>query len=183
MLPATLPYSALLAPTETGEQMPLGTGLALPIGIAEADLRPVLLDFAGDPHLYAFGDSESGKSSLLRGLAESLIRRFTPEQARIVLVDYRRSLLTAIGTDHLIGYGTRPTPPSRWSRPSPRTCTSAGPGPTSRRNSCATGRGGPGRSASCWWTTTTWWPPARPTRYCRCSTTSRRPATSACTWC
>jgi DNA segregation ATPase FtsK/SpoIIIE, S-DNA-T family len=43
---------------------------------------------------------------LLRGLAESIIRRFSPEEARIVLVDYRRSLLGAVETEHLIGYGT-----------------------------------------------------------------------------
>ena len=67
--------------------------LALPIGIAEADLRPVAVDFAADPHLLVFGDAGSGKSSLLRALAASITRRFTPEQARIVVVDYRRSLL------------------------------------------------------------------------------------------
>ncbi|MDT5029382.1 MAG: segregation ATPase FtsK/SpoIIIE, family, partial [Micromonosporaceae bacterium] len=106
MLPAVLPYSAVLAPTESGEQLPLGKGLSLPLGIAEADLRSVHVDFASDPHLVVFGDSECGKSSLLRGLAESITRRFTPEQARIVLVDYRRSLLGAVATDHLIGYGT-----------------------------------------------------------------------------
>lgn len=107
MLPAQLPYSALLTTTEQGERVPLGKGLALPLGIAEADLRPVLVDFASEPHLVAYGDSECGKSSLLRGLAESITRRYPPEQARIVLVDYRRSLLGAIKeTEHLIGYGT-----------------------------------------------------------------------------
>src|SRR5690606_14779999 len=106
LLPPLLQYSALLAPTESGEQVPVGSGLALPIGIAEADLRPVLIDFASDPHLVAFGDSECGKSTLLRVIGESITRRFAPEQARIVLVDYRRSLLGAVTTDHLIGYGT-----------------------------------------------------------------------------
>jgi S-DNA-T family DNA segregation ATPase FtsK/SpoIIIE len=105
MLPTLLPYSALLATDETGRERPIGEGLALPIGIAEADLRPVTIDFATEPHLLVFGD-ESGKSSLLRSLAESIVRRFAPEQARIILVDYRRSLLGAITTEHLIGYGT-----------------------------------------------------------------------------
>jgi type VII secretion protein EccCa/type VII secretion protein EccCb len=105
MLPTLLPYSALLAPDETGRERPIGEGLALPIGIAEADLRPVTIDFATEPHLLVFGD-ESGKSSFLRSLAESIVRRFTPEQARIILVDYRRSLLGTVTTEHLIGYGT-----------------------------------------------------------------------------
>ena len=104
MLPTLLPYSALLVTAETGQQIPAGEGLALPIGIAEAALRPVAIDFGAEPHLLVFGD-ESGKSSLLRGLAESIARRFTPLQARIILVDYRRSLLGAVTTEHLIGYG------------------------------------------------------------------------------
>jgi S-DNA-T family DNA segregation ATPase FtsK/SpoIIIE len=106
LLPPKLPYTALLGPTEAGAHLPVGTGLALPLGIAESDLRPVLVDFASEPHLVAFGDSECGKSTLLRSLAESIIRRYAPEQARIVLIDYRRSLLGAVSTDHLIGYGT-----------------------------------------------------------------------------
>ena len=106
LLPPQLPYAALLGPTESGHTLPVGRGLALPVGIAEADLRAVLIDFAAEPHLLVFGDSECGKSTLLRSLAESITRRFTPEQARIVVVDYRRSLLGAVATEHLIGYGT-----------------------------------------------------------------------------
>ncbi len=98
MLPAVLPYESLV---EAGAS---DTGLDLPIGIAEADLRVVRLDFAGEPHLVVFGDRECGKSSLLRSLAESITRRFAPEQARLVIIDYRRSLLGAVTTEHLIGY-------------------------------------------------------------------------------
>jgi len=106
MLPSLLPYDSVLGRTEDGRALPLGDGLALPLGIAESDLRPVLVDFAAEPHLVAFGDSECGKSSLLRCIAESIVRRYAPEQARIVLIDYRRSLLGAITSGHLIGYGT-----------------------------------------------------------------------------
>ncbi|GAA2518747.1 type VII secretion protein EccCa [Pilimelia columellifera] len=98
LLPAVLPYDQL--------DLAAGLGLRLPIGIAEADLRPVTIDFAADPHFLIFGDAECGKSTLLRGVATSLTRRFSPDQARIILVDYRRSLLGAIQSDHLIGYGT-----------------------------------------------------------------------------
>ncbi|MEW2431592.1 type VII secretion protein EccCa [Micromonospora sp. NPDC047644] len=98
LLPPVLPYADL--------DLTSTTGLRLPIGIAEADLRPVSLDFASEPHFVVFGDSECGKSSFLRALATSIITRFTPEQARVILVDYRRSLLGAIETPHLIGYGT-----------------------------------------------------------------------------
>jgi S-DNA-T family DNA segregation ATPase FtsK/SpoIIIE len=106
MLPDRLPYEALLGVGEASDRVPLGTGLELPVGIAEADLRPVLVDFAAEPHLLCFGDRECGKSTLLRSIAESITRRFTPEQARIVIIDYRRSLLGAVSSDHLIGYGS-----------------------------------------------------------------------------
>ncbi|WP_428963234.1 type VII secretion protein EccCa [Micromonospora fluostatini] len=99
LLPPVLPYADL--------DLTATTGLRLPVGIAEADLRPVLLDFAAEPHFVVFGDAECGKSSFLRALATSITRRFTPEQARVILVDYRRSLLGAIDDlPHLIGYGT-----------------------------------------------------------------------------
>ena len=64
LLPPVLPYAELdLART---------TGLRLPIGIAEADLRPVSIDFASEPHFLLFGDAECGKSSFLRALATSI---------------------------------------------------------------------------------------------------------------
>ncbi|MEU7871201.1 type VII secretion protein EccCa [Dactylosporangium sp. NPDC049140] len=100
MLPASVPFAAIA--DDADPQNPL----ALPIGIDESNLLPVRIDFAGEPHLLAFGDAESGKSTLLRGLATSISTRFTPEQARIVLIDHRRSLLGAVRTEHLIGYGT-----------------------------------------------------------------------------
>ncbi|GIJ28224.1 type VII secretion protein EccC [Micromonospora qiuiae] len=98
LLPAVLPYADL--------DLDATTGLQMPIGIAEADLRPVVLDFATEPHFVVYGDAECGKSSFLRALATSIVTRFTPEQARVILVDYRRSLLGVIETPHLIGYGT-----------------------------------------------------------------------------
>ncbi|MFY1696518.1 type VII secretion protein EccCa [Solwaraspora sp. WMMA2101] len=84
-------------------------GLRLAIGLAEADLRPAAVDFAADPHLVVFGEAESGKSAFLRALATSIVDRFVPEQARLIIVDYRRSLLGAVTSPHLIGYGSTPS--------------------------------------------------------------------------
>ncbi|MEW2476069.1 type VII secretion protein EccCa [Micromonospora gifhornensis] len=98
LLPAVLPYADL--------DRDAATGLRIPIGIAEADLRPVVLDFTTEPHFVVYGDAECGKSSFLRALASTIVSRFTPEQARVILVDYRRSLLGVIEEPHLIGYGT-----------------------------------------------------------------------------
>ncbi|MGH3646614.1 MAG: type VII secretion protein EccCb [Micromonosporaceae bacterium] len=77
----------------------------LPIGLAEDDLKPVYLDIDTEPHFLVVGDAGSGKSTLLRTYAEQVARRGTPDQARILLVDYRRSLFGAVGEEHLLGYG------------------------------------------------------------------------------
>ena len=96
LLPAELPYEAL---------PPARRGL-VPIGIAEADLRPVWLDFEAEPHALLFGDVESGKSSFLRSLARSIVASHTPSEARLLLVDLRRSLLGCVDPGHTIGYGS-----------------------------------------------------------------------------
>jgi S-DNA-T family DNA segregation ATPase FtsK/SpoIIIE len=75
----------------------------LPVGLAEADLGNVGLDFTAEPHFLLFGEAQSGKTSFLRLLATSIAGRWTPEQARIIMIDYRRGLLGTVGTDHLIG--------------------------------------------------------------------------------
>jgi S-DNA-T family DNA segregation ATPase FtsK/SpoIIIE len=99
LLPAELPFEALPVPVRGG-------GGKLPIGIAETDLQPVTLDFDAEPHLLLFGDIECGKSSFLRGLARSITAAYEPKDARVILVDQRRSLLGCVDTEHLIGYGT-----------------------------------------------------------------------------
>ncbi|GAA3398963.1 type VII secretion protein EccCa [Cryptosporangium minutisporangium] len=99
LLPSLLPYHAL--PPATAD-----TARGLPIGIAEADLTAVRLDFDAEPHALLLGDVECGKSTFLRCLARTITDRYEPKQARIILLDYRRSLLGSISSDHLIGYGT-----------------------------------------------------------------------------
>ena len=76
---------------------------SLPIGVDEDRLEPVLLDFAAESHLLCFADGEGGKTNLLRVIAAG-IATLPPRQARIVLVDYRRSMLGQVPASHLIGY-------------------------------------------------------------------------------
>jgi S-DNA-T family DNA segregation ATPase FtsK/SpoIIIE len=78
----------------------------LPIGLAEADLGPVYLDADTDPHFVVYGDTECGKSSFLRMLAHAIADRHIPGQARIIALDYRRSLLGTLPDEHVIGYAT-----------------------------------------------------------------------------
>jgi S-DNA-T family DNA segregation ATPase FtsK/SpoIIIE len=98
LLPAMLPYESLPV---TDREM-----AGIPIGIAESDLRPVWLDLSTDPHFLLFGDSASGKSAFLRSFGQALADRYELTEARMIVVDYRRSLLGAFETPHLIGSGT-----------------------------------------------------------------------------
>lgn len=76
----------------------------IPIGINEAELAVVSLDFAAEPHFVCFADAECGKTTLLRTIARGIIQRSTPQQARLVVVDYRRSLFDLRDGEHVIGY-------------------------------------------------------------------------------
>jgi S-DNA-T family DNA segregation ATPase FtsK/SpoIIIE len=100
------PVVRLLPAEVRYDSIPDGDGPGVPIGIAETDLRPVSLDFRANPHFLLFGAAESGKSSFLRALAHRIAARYSPKQARLLIVDFRRSLLGEITTEHQIGYGS-----------------------------------------------------------------------------
>lgn len=76
------------------------------LGIDEAALAPIGLNPKTDSHLYLFGDSGSGKSGFLRGLAKEIQRLYTPAEAQIFVVDFRRSMLAEIPEEYLAGYFT-----------------------------------------------------------------------------
>ena len=76
------------------------------LGIDESNLAPIGLDVVEEPHLYLFGDSDSGKTGMLRTVAHEVMRLYTPEQAQIFAVDYRRSLLGEIPDEYLRDYFT-----------------------------------------------------------------------------
>jgi DNA segregation ATPase FtsK/SpoIIIE, S-DNA-T family len=78
------------------------------IGVSESELAPVVLDFDVQPHLVVFGDSECGKTGLLRTVATGLIANATPEECQLVVVDFRRTLLGAVDSDYLSAYATAP---------------------------------------------------------------------------
>ncbi|CAM3794027.1 type VII secretion protein EccC [Smaragdicoccus niigatensis] len=78
--------------------------LAVPIGLREADLRPAFVDFAEQAHMLVFGDSECGKTNLLRLIARELTERHAPSEVKLIVGDYRRTLLGVVDGDHLAGY-------------------------------------------------------------------------------
>ncbi len=78
----------------------------IPIGLGENELEPLVLDFDAQPLLFAFGDNECGKTTLLRNIAMGLMEQGPGAQNKIVLVDYRRTMLGAVEGEHLAGYAT-----------------------------------------------------------------------------
>ncbi|OON78072.1 type VII secretion protein EccCa [Streptomyces tsukubensis] len=99
MLPHRLPLTELPAPEATE-----GDGLRIPLGIDQDALEPVWHDFSRTPHLIVVGDTESGKTNLLRAIARSITTRYTPDRAKIIAVDYRRTLVDAVPEEYRIGH-------------------------------------------------------------------------------
>jgi S-DNA-T family DNA segregation ATPase FtsK/SpoIIIE len=97
LLPRKLPVEELTA--IAGTEAP-----GIPIGLNEARLAPVRLDFATDSHFYGFGDAECGKTNLLRLIAQTIVAKYSTDEAMMVIADYRRGLLGAVDDKYLLGY-------------------------------------------------------------------------------
>ena len=96
MLPRNLQVTELTAEQDGG---------AVPIGMAEPDMSTVSLDLTGeDPHFLVYGDAGSGKSTVLRTFLTGLTERTSPYDVRVVLFDYRHSLLDVVPEEHLGAY-------------------------------------------------------------------------------
>ena len=99
MLPPRLPATELPEPVATE-----GGGKKLALGLDQEGLKPVWHDFSRTPHLTIVGDSESGKTNVLRRMAEAISSHYTPEEAKLIVVDYRRELVEAIPEEHRLAH-------------------------------------------------------------------------------
>ncbi|MEW1548474.1 type VII secretion protein EccCa [Streptomyces tsukubensis] len=97
LLPRELPAGRL-----PGGQADPGRGVAF--GIDENNLEPVWLNFERDPFFLIFGDSESGKSNLLKLLIKQLTERYDGDSAKFFVIDNRRALLDVTPATHLAEY-------------------------------------------------------------------------------
>jgi S-DNA-T family DNA segregation ATPase FtsK/SpoIIIE len=96
-----LPRQLEAAQLPPGDRFPRrGVAFALD----EDNLEPVFLDFEQDPFFLVFGESESGKSNLLRLLIKQLSLRYGGDEAKFFVVDNRRSLLDVTPASHLAEY-------------------------------------------------------------------------------
>ncbi|GAA1327417.1 type VII secretion protein EccCa [Leucobacter albus] len=99
LLPSVLPLEEL-------REHPAAAPGELLLGLDEAALAPVGIDPATESHLFLYGDSGSGKSSMLRGLAHEIARHYAEGDARIFMIDYRRAHLGEIPEAYLGAYLT-----------------------------------------------------------------------------
>ncbi|MFF3067484.1 type VII secretion protein EccCa [Kitasatospora sp. NPDC057936] len=84
---------------------PVAEPRRVPIGLDQAALAPVLLDlFHHDQHLLVLGDSECGKSNLLKTVAGGLIERHGEDEIVFAVMDPRRSLRGVIPEEYNGGY-------------------------------------------------------------------------------
>ncbi|WP_155058444.1 type VII secretion protein EccCa [Streptomyces blattellae] len=84
---------------------PAGEPRRVPIGLDQTRLAPVLLDlFEHDQHLMIMGDSECGKTNLLKVIAQGLIERYGEEELVFGVFDPRRGLRGAIPEEFRGGY-------------------------------------------------------------------------------
>ncbi|MGN2641599.1 type VII secretion protein EccCa [Nocardia takedensis] len=104
MLPARVPREVVLAEAERRGIVTDATHVV--VGLGENELAPIVLDFDAQPHLMAFADVESGKTTLLRNVVLGIAENSTADQARVILIDYRRTMLGILEGDQLAGYST-----------------------------------------------------------------------------
>lgn len=78
----------------------------LVLGVEETRLGPLVFNPRSESHLYLFGDSKSGKTTFLRGIAREVMRTSSPKEAQLFVVDLRRSLLGEVPEEYLAGYMT-----------------------------------------------------------------------------
>jgi S-DNA-T family DNA segregation ATPase FtsK/SpoIIIE len=102
LLPTRVDYDAVVH--EAGGRF--GEGILL--GLEERRLQPVAVDFEHHLHLLVLGDNECGKTATLRALCREIVRTRTAGQAQLLIVDFRRTLLGVVESEHLGGYAMSP---------------------------------------------------------------------------
>jgi S-DNA-T family DNA segregation ATPase FtsK/SpoIIIE len=74
------------------------------LGLGDRELNPATVDFERHSNLLILGERECGKTTTLRTLCREIVRTTSGGQAQIFLVDFRRTLLGAVASEHLGGY-------------------------------------------------------------------------------
>ncbi|WP_234425923.1 type VII secretion protein EccCb, partial [Streptomyces kebangsaanensis] len=101
------PEVRLLPRRFSAAQLPPGDRFpnrGISFALDEDNLEPVFVDFDQDPFFLVFGESESGKSNLLKLLVKGITERYDGDSCKLFVVDNRRSLLGVTPPSHLAEY-------------------------------------------------------------------------------
>ncbi|MGH3434518.1 MAG: type VII secretion protein EccCb, partial [Thermocrispum sp.] len=101
---ATAPAVRLLPTVLPAHALPEPEGLRVCLGQDEQRLMPVWHDFGVTPHLLVFGDTETGKTNLLRSVLASVLRAHPAGRVKFVLGDSRRQLDGVVPEECLVGH-------------------------------------------------------------------------------
>lgn len=99
LLPPRVPAGAVV--DAAGGRGPL-------IGLGERELQPIALDFTEQTSLIVIGEAGCGKTAALRMLCNEIVRTHHVAEAQLVVVDFRRTLLGVVESEHLAGYVMSP---------------------------------------------------------------------------
>jgi S-DNA-T family DNA segregation ATPase FtsK/SpoIIIE len=82
----------------------------VPFGRFESDFTPAVLDLFGrDQHLLGLGDSGTGKTNLLRLVADGLVQQYGPDELVFAVFDPRHGLADVVPEAYRGGYAPNPT--------------------------------------------------------------------------
>jgi ESX secretion system protein EccC len=85
-------------------EIPSVPGIVL--GVEGKRLAPVVFTPGRDNGAVVVGDSECGKTALLRAVARQVVDRWRAAEAKLVVLDYRMTMLREFEGDRLLGYAT-----------------------------------------------------------------------------
>ena len=105
LLPERITGQEILAQLPEQQILPRGGGDMI-LGLEESRLGPLLFNTRSESHLYLFGDAKTGKTAFLRSIIREITRLYSPNEAKIVALDMRRSLLGDIPEDYSLRYLT-----------------------------------------------------------------------------
>jgi hypothetical protein len=76
----------------------------VPFGLSESTLGPAFVNFAESPHVVAVGRAQSGRTNFVRAMMRSIMARYSPDEATIVLIDPRRRSVGVVPDEWLSRY-------------------------------------------------------------------------------
>jgi S-DNA-T family DNA segregation ATPase FtsK/SpoIIIE len=105
----TAPPVLMLPPLVRWEDLPSATAKdhrpGVPLGLEEFRLEPIFIDLISDsPHFLILGDSECGKTTLLRTWMRGIEQRYDKQQASFAIIDYRKTLVDFAESKNLLTY-------------------------------------------------------------------------------